>query len=646
MYTLLFEFFQQTLDLSKIASIIIICVILCRILLRKVPKIFSYTLWGVVLFRLLFPFSFESNMALLPATETVQLEQNSIRESRAVAVVESSPVNIVGESATIASNELGMQAEKSEPISIAFFVWGSGVLAMLGYAMVHTILLKKRLIGSKLVKGNIYLADQIEVPFTMGILRPRIYIPSALLEEEYDFILSHEQCHIRRGDHITRLLAFVALSIHWFNPLVWLAFILSDKDMEMSCDEAVLTKMHQDIRSEYAYSLVRLSTSRRVILNTSLAFGNGNPKERVENIMKFRNPVLRVSILAGILVISISVVLMSSQAKEASYFLKGEAIEDLASVEIAEAVSDATGRIDNRIQVKPGTSFEVTSSFEFVNDERITVWYDEYDSTEQTFYVENSKLEITEPIPSDYNQWHPISYNRADNKLPLSVYLEAIKKLPQEEILSYFDTMPDRFSITLLPLHTAFGYIDSIEFDEERSIFYNDDNAGLTELMGYQVHLEVQALYESGNDGYQSKPSETLQLFYYSSFLDPEGISDFVDDPINIEKLGERELERVGCDIVSIKDTSHYTFKTSVDEYTIRFFQDINQSYIFKFVDRENPDILIGIYHIEIGENGATVNLADYKMETIEYLESLDLEIVDSDLNSKTLIVPLSCEYR
>ena len=152
------------------------------------------------------------------------------------------------------------------------------MLVMVLYAMVSYIRLRRKLITASLLRDNIYLADEIAFPFVMGLLRPKIYLPSSMAEQEQPYILMHEQHHIRRRDPVIKALAFLALCIHWFNPLVWVAFIMAGKDMEMSCDEAVVRKMGTGILADYTASLLSLATGKHIIAGMPLAFGEGDTK--------------------------------------------------------------------------------------------------------------------------------------------------------------------------------------------------------------------------------------------------------------------------------------------------------------------------------------------------------------------------------
>lgn len=150
--------------------------------------------------------------------------------------------------------------------------------------------LRRRIVGAVRLRDNIYLADHIDSPFVMGVLRPRIYLPSTLAEGERGYIILHEQCHIQRFDPAVKLLSFTALCLHWFNPLVWLSFLLSGRDMEMRCDEAVIRQLGDGVRADYSASLLSLATGRRILAGAPLAFGEGDPKSRIENLLRFRRP--------------------------------------------------------------------------------------------------------------------------------------------------------------------------------------------------------------------------------------------------------------------------------------------------------------------------------------------------------------------
>lgn len=301
------------LNMTITASIMILFVLLARLVLKKAPKIFSYALWAVVLFRLLCPVSITTDFSLLglfdtPAVENTQ--HTTAMEYIPYDVVHTPDLEVqlpvppaINE---VVNNALPQEhaALGADPLegdfAIGSFVWLLGIAGMAIYSAVSYFLLRRKLVGAVLLRDNIYLADGIGSPFVMGFIRPKIYLPSTLSEQEQSYIILHEQHHIRRGDHIIKALAFIALCIHWFNPLVWVAFVLSSKDMEMSCDEAVVKKLGEGIRADYSASLLSLATGRRIIAGTPLAFGEGDTKSRIKNILNWKKPKTWIIFIAVI----------------------------------------------------------------------------------------------------------------------------------------------------------------------------------------------------------------------------------------------------------------------------------------------------------------------------------------------------------
>lgn len=319
-YTLL----PKILNMSLTAGIVTIFVLLARILLKKAPKIFSYALWAVVLFRLVCPVSFSSEFSLLGIFNAPAATNGSVTYIPADIVHTEYPqVNLPLPMISEAINGSLPQGEEqlaADPLeglmAIATLLWLFGIAAMLIYSAVSLLQLRRRLIGAVCLRENIYLADHIAAPFVIGVIRPKIFLPSVLAEQEQRYIILHEQTHIRRFDHIFKMIAFLALAVHWFNPLVWVAFVLCVKDMEMSCDERVLKEMGGEIKGAYSTSLLSLATGRRLINGSPLAFGEGNIKERIKNVMNFKKPAAWVIAISVVLVAGLSVGFAANKAND------------------------------------------------------------------------------------------------------------------------------------------------------------------------------------------------------------------------------------------------------------------------------------------------------------------------------------------
>lgn len=315
--------FSAVLNMSITASIAILVILLARTMMKRVPKIFSYALWVVVLFRLLCPVSLTSSLSLLglfpvPTTETGRIEYVTlyVPNTQQQAVTGDTSAADLSQAADHGVEPFMVEVEGTNfadvLISVASIVWICGVVAMLILNLLQLIQLRRKLIGSIHLHDNIYLADYIPTPFVMGLIHPKIYLPSVMSEAEQSYIIRHEKHHIRRGDHVIKLFAFAAVCIHWFNPLVWLAFALSSRDMEMSCDEAVMKQMGRDIRADYSSSLLQFSTGKKAILGTPLAFGEGDTKERIENIMKYKKPTMMMVVLAVVVCVGLTACLSSN----------------------------------------------------------------------------------------------------------------------------------------------------------------------------------------------------------------------------------------------------------------------------------------------------------------------------------------------
>lgn len=305
--------FLTVLYRSMVAGGIVLAILLLRVMLKRAPKVCSYLLWALVLYRLLCPFTFVSDFSFLGVFGETDDGKIQMVETNFPTAVQQE--NGASEPQNLQADEQFDAAQREERVSgvsrlwLATCVWAAGIAAMLLYGVVSLVLLSRRLKGAVRLRENIYLSDYVPTPFVSGVIRPRIYLPSSLQEKEMDYIILHERTHIRRGDHIIRMISFFALAVYWFHPLIWAAYYLSGKDMEMSCDEAVMRKMGQDIRADYSTSLLNLATGRLFPGGTPLAFGEGDTGTRIKNVMRWHRPKPVVVIIALAVVVVAAVVL-------------------------------------------------------------------------------------------------------------------------------------------------------------------------------------------------------------------------------------------------------------------------------------------------------------------------------------------------
>ncbi len=319
--------FICVLNMSLTASYVIIAIIPVRLFLKKSFKTISYVLWTAVGLRLAIPFTVESIFSLIPfssqpISQIAAPGENGLFGSSAGAAHEviGDAVNAGLETITVnlgntaAGYPITTEAYRPEVwLMLGSYLWILGISALLIYSLVSIILLKFRLHVATQIKDNIYEAENLKTPFVLGFFHPKIYIPSGLSEEERGYIILHEQTHIRRFDHLVKMVAFFIVCVHWFNPLAWVAFQLMNSDMEMSCDECVLKKMGGKIKQAYSSSLISLATGRHMINGSPLAFGEGNINRRIKNILKFKKPATWVVVVSITLVAALIIGFISNR---------------------------------------------------------------------------------------------------------------------------------------------------------------------------------------------------------------------------------------------------------------------------------------------------------------------------------------------
>ena len=282
--------FITILNMSLTGAFVILILCLVRLVLRKSPKIFLYCLWIVVGFRLVFPFSIESALSLMPfSAQLIPLD---------IAI---QPMPYAADPSSGNPLQIWM--------AIGSSVWLAGAAFMLLRGTISLVTLKRKLREALHVEANIYEAETLKTPFVIGLFSPKIYLPAHLSAQERRYIILHEQTHIRRWDHIMKFVAYFMLCLHWFNPLAWLAFFLMNKDMEMSCDERVLHELGggSEMKKDYSSALLSLASERRVIGGSALAFTDGDVGSRVRNVLNLKKQSYIVFGVSVLLVLALSV---------------------------------------------------------------------------------------------------------------------------------------------------------------------------------------------------------------------------------------------------------------------------------------------------------------------------------------------------
>ncbi len=307
------KLFLSILNMSLTGAFIIAAICLARLPLKKAPKILSYGLWAVAGFRLVFPVSLESVWSFVPL-QAQAIPLNIANQAAPGVQSGITAMDAAINSALPAAAPYASANPMQVLISIGAFIWLAGFVGLLLYAGVSYLILKHKMKGAALIEGNIFEADNIQSPFVLGILQPRIYLPAALPAGERGHILLHEQVHIKRRDHIVKCAAYLVLCLHWFNPLAWAAFLLMGVDMEMSCDERVLREMGGETKKAYSLSLLSLAEKRPLVRVSPLAFGEGGVKSRIKNVLRFQKSSKAVLIAAVLLIAALSVGCFTSRA--------------------------------------------------------------------------------------------------------------------------------------------------------------------------------------------------------------------------------------------------------------------------------------------------------------------------------------------
>lgn len=308
--------FLHLLNLSITASWFILAVVILRLLLKKAPKWISCALWALVGIRLICPFSFESALSLIPSSEIVPYD---IELSANPAIESGIPtVNLVI-NPLIAGSFTPDPRASANPLQIVLpivsVIWMAGMIALLMYALISYSRLKRNVGSSIVLRDNILACDDVKSPFILGIFRPMIYVPSSMAGETLDCVIIHEAAHIKRHDHWWKPLGYLLLTIYWFNPLCWVAYILLCRDIELACDEKVIRDMDRNSKAIYSQALLNANFPRKKIVACPLAFGEVGVKERVKSVLNYKKPAFWVIFVAIVACIVVAICFMTNPKK-------------------------------------------------------------------------------------------------------------------------------------------------------------------------------------------------------------------------------------------------------------------------------------------------------------------------------------------
>lgn len=363
------DVFLKLVNLSISASWLILAVLVLRIVLKKAPKWVMPLLWGVVALRLVCLFSIESALSLIPSAETIPSE--IVTETREPVLYEQATLDIVTNPTLPSAAEVPVGVSRQQAqvdFNIYSVLWLAGMAALLVHALVSAGKLKRKLATAILLRDNIYESEFVDSPFVFGVVKPNIYLPMHMDEGTAAYVIAHEHAHLARRDHWWKVLGYLVLALHWFNPLVWVAYILFCRDIELACDEKVVKGLDGAARADYSQALLSCAAPKRAVAACPLAFGEGNIKMRVKSALHYKKPAFWVAAAAVLAVVIVAVCFLTNPKSERGSLVWAQKLNaaDVASIEL---YVPAEGKA--RQYKKLGTE-EMAQAVELINSSRGT----------------------------------------------------------------------------------------------------------------------------------------------------------------------------------------------------------------------------------------------------------------------------------
>ena len=328
--------FLKTVNMSISACWIVLAIMLLRIALKKAPKWINCILWGIAGLRLVMPLSFESIFSLIPSAETIIKAPYSPRpyfESGVPPIDNQVNAYLNGNYFEGVTRPTGNFVDITTVLAI---IWVIGIITLLIYTFVSFLRLKNEISTAVLLRDNIYQSESVVSPFVLGIIKPKIYLPFNMNSQDMDHVVAHEKAHIKRKDHLWKPLGFLILTLHWFNPLMWLGYVLLCRDIELACDEKVIKEFNNEQRADYSEALLTCSVNRRMIAACPLAFGESDVKNRVKSVLNYKQPSFWVIVVAVIICVALAVGFLTNPVNSSVFGSKYETGKCLYSYVVSE----------------------------------------------------------------------------------------------------------------------------------------------------------------------------------------------------------------------------------------------------------------------------------------------------------------------
>ncbi|MCR5390453.1 MAG: M56 family metallopeptidase [Lachnospiraceae bacterium] len=436
--------FLKILNLSYSASWLILAVVIVRLLLKKAPKWINCLLWALVAVRLILPFSLESAMSLLPSKEVLPADIQSTDvphiESGIYAI--NNTVNPVIAD-TFAPAEVSSVNPMQVVVSVLCIVWVAGILAMTLYAFISFVKIKRSVREAAILEKGIMECDEVRSPFILGILRPVIYVPSGMDSETLELVLAHEKAHMKRRDYIWKPLGYALLSVYWFNPLSWIAYILLCRDIESACDEKVIRDKSSDYMAAYSQALLDCSIQRRRIAACPVAFGETGVKMRIKNVLSYKKPAFWIILASLATCVILAVCFLTDPQKD-------ETISEAP----AEVETPTVDESDNPDIVKPDDGAESVLGKEPA-DAAMTEPVEEpadaamSEPIEETGFDEEGSYDLpdneTDGYTNDYYSEDSSVYIEQDNETEKSMIVDGVKVYPVDIAMGFYGPRVAKF---------------------------------------------------------------------------------------------------------------------------------------------------------------------------------------------------------
>lgn len=552
------KLFLEILNMSITASWIALAVIIVRLLFKNLPKSFNTVLWAFVGIRLVLPFSFKSSLSVIPSADTISQD---IIYSETPTIQSGIPAINSAVNSALADTFTPQVGASANPLQIVTYIatvlWILGIALMLIYALVSYIKIKKEVSERLLVSKNVYVCDRISSPFILGVIKPKIYLPSDINESDISFVTAHEKTHIKRLDHIWKPLGFLLLAVYWFNPVLWLSYILLCKDIEFACDEKVLKQMGEDNKKAYANALVNCSAKQRLVTACPVAFGETDVKGRVKNMLKYKKPAVIVVIISVILSVLIAVCVLTDPESELTQ----------ANADIDAAVSQAILDINSERNWAGECFTEGHIIFGVSEDEKnCKVYMVERFSS---FGFENgwfmSQGGHTVPCVMTFKVTdNGYVYDDVEYAEDGSGNASSIKAMFPEEYESRALSITENESNLLWQqcVKQAESYLEKIGREAKVGAYGDVEHILFTDLgVSVDVSNKISNMRLAYNCsiGYYEKVEDNIRYVYRTAFLQEENVILFTKEVYGTNEVVERiEVDSLTGNVIAVNESSYY----------------------------------------------------------------------------------------